>query len=151
MKTAKTAAAAFALALAAAPFAASAQTPPIAITDCSVLQYQPNMARPFWYPWPARQFEGARQFGGIYTDGLDITYVNKTHKPASRVAFVVDYRGDVEHVVDTGTFSPGVSINHSFGQFTGLAFLGTHPNGCRVAAVRFADGTVWRAHPMPGS
>ena len=138
-----TSAAAFSLAVAAAPFAASAQTPPIAISDCSVLQYQRTAARPFWYPWPARPF------GSIYTDGLHIAYVNKTQKVANRVAFVVNYRGDVQHVVDVGTFSPGVTIDHSFGQFTGLAFLGTRPNTCRVAAVRFTDGTVWRAHPMP--
>jgi hypothetical protein len=107
------------------------------------LQYQGIEGRPFWYPWPYRDF------GSIYTDGLHIAYVNKSRLTASRVVFSVNYRGDVEHVVDAGTFSPGVTIDHTFGQFTGLAFLGQRPNSCRVAAVRFTDGTAWRAVPMP--
>jgi hypothetical protein len=144
MKTVKIAAA-LSLALAAAPLAASAQTPPlpIAITRCSVLQYQGLEGRRFWYPWPSRPF------GSIYTDGLHIAYVNRSPVPVSRVVFSINYRGDVEHVVDAGTFSPGVTIDHTFGQFTGLAFLGDRPNSCRVAAVRFADGSAWRAVPMP--
>jgi len=140
-------AAALSLALAAAPLAASAQTPPtpapIAITTCSVLQYQGYDNRQFWYPWPAQRYSS------IYTDGLEIAYVNKSSLPASRVVFSVNYRGDIEHVIDAGTFSPGVSIDHTFGQFTGLAFLGQRPNSCRVAAVRFTNGTAWRAIPMP--
>ena len=145
MKFIKRSAAALSLVLVALPFAANAQTPaPIAITDCSVQQDRPA-GGPYWYPW------GPRVFGGLYTDGLRIAYVNKSQKTANRVAFVVNYRGDVEHVVDVGTFSPGVTIDHGFGQFTGLAFLGARPNACRVAAVRFTDGTVWRANPMPRS
>ena len=143
MKSIKFAAVALSLVFVAVPFAASAQTsPPIAITDCSVQQYHP-VSGPFWYPW------GPRVFGSIYTDGLRIAYVNKTQKVADRVAFVVNYRGDVEHVVDVGTFSPGVTIDHSFGQFSGLAFLGSRPNVCRVAAVRYTDGTTWRANSIP--
>jgi hypothetical protein len=140
-------AAALSLALAAAPLAASAQTAPtptpIAITKCQVQQYQGLEGRRFWYPWAYSRYDS------IYTDGVEISYVNKTPLPASRVVFAVNYRGDVEHVVDAGTFSPGVSIDHTFGQFTGLAFLGVRPNSCRVAAVRFTDGTAWRAVPMP--
>jgi hypothetical protein len=140
-------AAALSLALAAVPLAASAQTPtatlPIAITNCSVLQYQGYEGRQYWYPWTYRDF------GSIYTDGVHVAYVNKGPLTASRVVFSVNYRGDVEHVVDAGTFSPGVTIDHTFGQFTGLAFLGQRPNSCRVAAVRFANGSAWRAVPMP--
>ncbi len=133
-------AAALSLALAAAPLAASAQTPPtpptpspIAITTCSVLQYQGIYNHRFWYPWPSRSY------GSIYTDGVQIAYVNKSSLPASRVVFSVNYRGDIEHVVDAGTFSPGVTIDHTFGQFTGLAFLGQRPNSC----------PAWRANPLP--
>jgi hypothetical protein len=80
----------------------------------------------------------------LYTDGLRIVYVNHGPLPANRVAFLVNYRGDVQHVIDVGTFSPGVAIDHSFGQFTGDVWQGDKPNVCRVAAVRFADGSVWR-------
>ena len=134
-------AAAVGFALAVAPIAASAQTKPIAITSCQVLQYERTPGRPYWYPW------SAGPFGSIYTDSVDIAYVNKTSQTISRVAFTVNYRGDIEHVVDAGTFSPGVTINHTFGQFTGLAYLGSRPNSCRVAAVRFTDGTEWDAKP----
>ncbi len=65
--------------------------------------------------------------------------------PIDRVVFVVNYRGDKEHVVDAGTFSPGVTINHQFGDFEGDAYIGAKPNSCRVAAVRFTNGTAWRA------
>jgi hypothetical protein len=146
MNVLKSGAAALGIVLTAAPLAAHAQAPsasPIAITNCSVLRYQRDPGRRYWYPWgfPPNQ--------SLYTDGVDITYVNNTPKVASRVAFVVNYRGDIQHIVDVGTFSPGVSIDHTFGQFTGDAFLGTRPNTCRVAAVRFSDGSVWRAQPMP--
>jgi hypothetical protein len=138
-------AAALSLTLAAAPVAASAQTSsaPITITSCRVQQYQGVQNRRFWYPW------SSRPYGSIYTDGLEISYVNQSPLTASRVVFSVNYRGDIEHVVDAGTFSSGVSIDHTFGQFTGLAFLGTRPNSCRVAAVRYTNGTAWRAAPMP--
>ncbi|HTW85563.1 MAG TPA: hypothetical protein VMD91_15945 [Candidatus Sulfotelmatobacter sp.] len=123
-----------------APRAVGAQAPaPIAVTSCTVLQYQPVRAHPFWNPWfvPPN--------GSPYTDGLQITYVNRSSQPATRVAFLVNYRGAVEHVVDEGTFSPGVSITHTFGQFNGYAYLGPRPNVCRPVAVRFADGSIWRA------
>jgi hypothetical protein len=141
------AAAVLTLTLVAGPFAANAQAPaPVQITSCDVQQFTPTQVRPFWYPWG-----GPRPYGSIYTDGLHISYVNRTQKVADRIAFAVNYRGDVERVVDTGTFSPGVTIDHEFGQFTGLAYLGTNPNWCRVAAIRFTDGSVFRAQPMPRS
>jgi hypothetical protein len=138
-------AAGFSLALAAAPLAAGAQTAPtpVAISSCRVMQYQGVEGRRFWYPW------SSRPYGSIYTDGVEISYVNKAPLTASRVVFSVNYRGDIEHVVDAGTFSSGATIDHTFGQFTGLAFLGTRPNSCRVAAVRFTNGTAWRALPLP--
>jgi hypothetical protein len=138
-------AAALSLTLAAAPIAASAQTSPapIAIASCRIQQYQGVEGRRFWYPW------SSRPFGSIYTDGVEISYVNKSPLTASRVVFSVNYRGDIEHIVDSGTFSPGVTINHTFGQFTGDAFLGTRPNSCSVAAVRYTNGSAWRAVPLP--
>jgi hypothetical protein len=71
--------------------------------------------------------------------------MNQSSKTAARVAFLVNYRGDVQHIIDVGTFSPNASIDHSFGEFTGDAWLGPKPNSCRAVAVRYADGSVWRA------
>jgi len=116
---------------------------PITITSCSVVQYVPTRAHPFWGPF------GPYPYGSAYTDGLRISYVNHGAIAASRVAFRVNYRGDVQHVIDVGTFSPGVAIDHSFGEFSGDAWLGPNPNQCRAVAVRFADGSVWRASVVP--
>lgn len=112
---------------------------PIRIQTCAVLQYVPAPRYPFWRPF------GPYPQGSLFTDGLRIAYVNNGPQTATRVAFNVNYRGDVQHIIDAGTFSPGVTIDHTFGQFTGDAWLGPNPNSCRVVAVRYANGSVWRA------
>jgi hypothetical protein len=126
-------------ALAGVNASAFAQSPsPIAITNCSVLQYVPTGPYPFWRPF------GPYPNRSLYTDGLRIAFINRGPQVASRVAFLVNYRGDVQHVIDAGTFSPNVTIDHTFGEFTGDAWLGPKPNVCRAVAVRFRDGSVWR-------
>jgi hypothetical protein len=114
---------------------------PIRITKCDILRYITVNAHPFWRPF------GPYPYGSLYTDGIQIVYMNTSPKTATRVAFLVNYRGDVQHIIDVGTFSPNISINHEFGQFTGDAWLGPKPNVCRAVAVRFSDGTVWRRTP----
>ena len=132
------AAAALAAIVCAAPAPASAQSAPISVSSCTVLQYQGGARRPFWFQPP-----GPARFGSLYTDGVKIVYANTTNKVITRVGFRVNYRGDIERVIDVGTFSPGVTIDHSFGEFSGLAYLGPRPNECRAVAVRFADGSSW--------
>jgi hypothetical protein len=83
--------------------------------------------------------------GSSFTDGIRIQYINRGPQIATRVAFSVNYRGDIERIVDAGKFSPGVTIDHTFGQFEGDVWLGPRPNYCRVVAVRYVDGSVWRA------
>lgn len=122
--------------------AANAQagnSPPVTVSDCSILQYVPIERHPFWRPF------GPYPYGSVYTDGIRIAYVDRAAKTATRVAFLVNYRGDVQRIIDIGTFSPGVTIDHQFGQFTGDAWLGPKPNVCRVVAVRYADGSFWHA------
>lgn len=111
---------------------------PLQIQSCTILQNHPIPHRPFWHPF------GPYPYAASYTDGVEIRYVNRAAQTATRVAFVVNYRGDVERIIDAGTFSPGVTIDHTFGQFTGDVWLGAKPNVCRVAAVRYADGSVRR-------
>jgi|SRR5579872_1172687 len=113
---------------------------PAAFLVCAVLQAV-STPHGFWYPF-------AVPHELPYTDGLRIQYVNRSNKTANRVLFLVDYRGDRERVVDAGTFSPNVTIDHTFGQFTGDAYLGPKPNVCRAVAVRFVDGTFWRASSL---
>jgi hypothetical protein len=65
--------------------------------------------------------------------------------PATEVGFHVGYRGAFEYIRDAGTFSPGVSIDHSYFDFANFAYLGSKPNVCQAAFVKFADGSEWRA------
>jgi hypothetical protein len=119
------------------PAAAQTSSSPIHVSSCTVLQAV-RAPRPFfWYPWAVSP-------NAPWTDGLKISYVNTSHLTADRVLFLVNYRGDKERVIDAGTFSPNVTINHEFGQFTGDAYLGPRPNTCRVGVVRFSNGTVWQ-------
>ena len=117
--------------------AAFAQVSPISIQTCAVLQAE--RVQRFWYP-----FGPVVPTGAPYTDGIRIVYVNVAPKAANRVAFVVNYRGDVQRIIDAGIFSPNVKIDHTFGNFSGDAYLGPRPNTCTARAVRFVDGTVWR-------
>ena len=111
--------------------------PVIEIKSCQVLQAVRTHA--FWFPW------GPITHAAPYADGIHIVYVNHGAVPAERVAFSVNYRGDVQHIVDVGTFSPGATIDHTFGNFSGDAYLGPNPNSCVARAARFVNGTVWRA------
>jgi hypothetical protein len=99
----------------------------------------PKNGHAFWDPfWPYPGYSH-------YTDGLRIAFINRSPQTAVRVAFRVNYRGAEENIIDAGTFSSGVNIDHTFGEFTGFAWLGPKPNECRVVAVRFSDGSVWHA------
>jgi hypothetical protein len=105
-----------------------------------VLQYVPTGPYPFWRPF------GPYPNRSLYTDGLRIAFINRGPQVASRVAFLVNYRGDVQHVIDAGTFSPNVTIDHTFADvFSGYAYIGSKPNACTVRVVRFSDGSTWRA------
>ena len=123
-----------------ATVAAQAQAAPIRITSCTILRAQPTHQR-FWYPYGPIIAVGAP-----VADGVRIRYVNTAPIAADRIVFLVNYRGDVQRVIDVGTFSPNAPIDHAFGNFSGDAFLGVNPNSCVTRAVRFVNRTVWRAH-----
>ncbi|HEV3086039.1 MAG TPA: hypothetical protein VGX96_02355 [Candidatus Elarobacter sp.] len=129
----------FASAAAAGPAFAQAPAPPIEIKTCTILQAaHPEL--PFWYP-----FGPTVVINTPVADGIRIDYVNHAPQPADRVVFVVDYRGDTQRIIDVGRFAPNVTIDHTFGNFSGDAYLGPNPNACAVRAVRYIDYTVWRA------
>ena len=128
----------------AAPGAPATSAVPVKIDSCNVLQWQRPIRPDYGYYW--RPFDYYPRVGPQVpvTDGLAINYTNHGPVAANRIEFQVDYRGEVEDIVDVGTFSPGVSIKHMFGNFSGLAYLGSRPNHCRVLAVRYEGGRTWR-------
>jgi hypothetical protein len=96
---------------------------PIKVQSCSVLQYQPSQLAyrsRYWYDYGfAGPFVPA---GSPYTDGIAISFVNTSQAVVDRVVFGVNYRGDFERIIDAGTFSPNVTINHTFADvFSGYA------------------------------
>jgi hypothetical protein len=68
---------------------------------------------------------------------LRVRFSDIAAEPISRVTFTL---GDGASVSDVGTFSPGVTIDHS------LPLASTEAATCSVSAVTFADGTAWKAH-----
>jgi hypothetical protein len=61
------------------------------------------------------------------------------------VRFSVVYAGLTERIVDRGTFSQNVRIDHAFDGFYDVRYRGAAPSSCRVDYVGFSDGTVWPA------
>lgn len=112
--------------------------PAIQVVSCTVLQ-QVSIGPAFWYPYVP-----AVPHGTPFVDGVRIVYSVLNPISADRVAFDVNYRGDTQHIVDAGTFSTGATIDHTFGSFSGDAYLGPNPNSCTAVAARFIDGTTWR-------
>jgi hypothetical protein len=106
--------------------AQSSAASPIKVTNCQVLQAGPFRA-----------------------SGLELNYVNVATQAATKIKFFVDYRGQRNLVVDTGTFSPGVKISHQFNDFSGMVWEGPTPDHCRAVWVKFADGSLWQAPPPP--
>ncbi len=74
---------------------------------------------------------------------VELTFINKSPVPATTVKFTIAAGELTHHIVDKGTFSPGVAIRHRFDVDRGLARLskGTYS----VSEVDFADGSVWYA------
>ncbi len=77
------------------------------------------------------------------TGSIAISFANQGSKPVSSVTFDVVGGGTTTQIVDTGLFSNGARIRHSFSA-PALANV----NGdvtCSVQAVAFTDGSVWQA------
>ncbi len=69
---------------------------------------------------------------------LTVSYTNENASPATNVIFAATSDGQlVNSFEDTGTFSQGVSIDHTF------LDLDATEDALQVEMVTFADGTVW--------
>ena len=76
---------------------------------------------------------------------LRVSFRNTDDTLATRVAFDVTHDGERTTVIDSGRFSKGVAIDHSFvTDFSGGGYSRT-PDSCAVASITFADGRRWTA------
>lgn len=66
---------------------------------------------------------------------LRVRFSNEGTQPIKRVVFALN---DGSTIVDAGTFTPGVTIDHEFN------IAGDEANSCSVASVTYADGTQWK-------
>jgi hypothetical protein len=66
-----------------------------------------------------------------------VRFSNTAPEPISHVTFTLD---DGTKVIDVGMFSPGITIDHTFG------LPSSNATSCSVTAVTFADGTTWNAN-----
>jgi hypothetical protein len=74
----------------------------------------------------------------VFTGGyeLHVRFTNGGNQPITRIVFALN---DGSTVVDAGTFTPGVTIKHTFD------LTPTDADSCSVASATFADGTRWSA------
>lgn len=97
--------------------------------------------------------EGPTSIPGSYfgplvpnTGSLNISFVNRDAKPIMSVAFTVSDRNSTVAVVDKGTFSTGVLINH----ILPAPAITTNDVSCIVSSVAFADGSTWQGTEIGG-
>jgi hypothetical protein len=112
------------------PFAQTAYsgTQPVQVASCDLM------------PGPVT---GDYYFSGMHLPGgaaIRVSFVNRASQPIASVNFAVSDGTLTQQIVDTGTFSRGVTIDHTF---TAVAFSG--PVNCAVRSVAFADGSTWQA------
>jgi hypothetical protein len=77
---------------------------------------------------------------------LMLAFTNRRAMAADEIRFTVQYGGRTEHIVDRGTFSQNVRIDHSFNGFYNVRYGGPSPS-CTVDYVEFRDASVWMAGP----
>jgi hypothetical protein len=105
---------------------ALALTNPVAVSNCSVSAEAASIS------------SGDSPLYEVIGSLLQIRFVNNGATPISSVAFAVTEDGKTSTILDRGTFSPGVTISHSF-----RAPTYTYGATCRVESVLFADGSAW--------
>lgn len=80
---------------------------------------------------------------------LVLAFTNRRATPADEIRFTVKYGDRTEHIVDRGTFSQNVRIDHAFSGFYNERYQGLPPS-CTVDYVEFRDGSVWTATTPSG-
>ena len=97
---------------------------PVALSKCEVST-----------PAIQQQGDGSAATSGGFT--MHVRFSDAAQQTISRVTFTLD---DGTKIYDVGTFSPGVTINHTFGLDS------TDAASCAVTAVEFKDGSMWHVN-----
>jgi hypothetical protein len=80
-----------------------------------------------------------------FSRGVQIVFTNNAKVAASLVIFDIVHGSFRAAVVDEGTFSPGVRIDHTLTSTPLALYTGPEPQHCVVEHVHFVDGTAWSA------
>jgi len=75
------------------------------------------------------------------TDSIDLGYVNTSTIAAASITFLVNDGNRQSSITARGSFAPGVHINRSFDATNDGVNAAA---ACKVAEVRFVDGSVWQ-------
>jgi hypothetical protein len=101
-----------------------ASAPPVALAKCEVVT-------------ALIQRQDTDNPSSMVVYGLHVRFSDAVQQPISRVTFTL---GDGKTITDVGTFSPGITINHTLG------LKGTESTSCAVTAVEFKDGSMWNVN-----
>jgi hypothetical protein len=81
--------------------------------------------------------------------GTHVVYVNLGKHTASMVTFAVGYRNAAQHflrrVDDVGSFTPGVTIDHTLSLYNDVTYSGAQTSMCAAVRVKYQGGTIWMA------
>ena len=100
---------------------AMSSSPPVVLASCEI--QKPELVQ-----------QGEADVVTIGRYAVNVRFTNATNEQIARVTFALDNGATV---VDVGTFSPGVTINHSLGVDP------TDATSCTVTAVGFVNGATW--------
>jgi len=98
--------------------------PPVALGKCEVLT-------------SLIQRQDTDNPASIVAYALHVRFSDAAQQPISRITFTLD---DGKAINDVGTFSPGITINHTLG------LNNTVSTSCAVTAVEFKDGSMWNVN-----
>jgi len=77
-----------------------------------------------------------------YSSNLTIAFTNTSPKTVKSVTFAVNDGRSTSNIVDAGTFSSNVRIEHDF---VTPQLIGESDVACSVQSVAFSDGSTWQA------
>lgn len=103
---------------------------PVVVAACSV---EPEVS--YYDPGIVAGRYAAKTIG----ERLNITFTNTANAPISSVTFAVRDGNHTQYITDAGTFSSGVTIDHSFKS----QILDKDHVSCSGTSVTFANGSMW--------